>query len=296
MAYLGTQPAVGSYKRVDDISASFNDSTTQFNLTSGGDSIVVQSPQSLLVSVDGVLQEPVSAYNATGGTITFTEAPNTNATFFAILLGDTLDVGIPSDDTVSAAKLQTDSVIAAKIATSAVVNAKLNANAVSAGKISSDAIENRHLADNIVQEVHIVDDSVSSDKIQPLTNLFENAEVIASAALANVSINVLNNSVRFFTGNNDKNFCINLRGDDSTTLNNSMDTGNSITTALIVTNGSTAYFASNTQVDNVLVVPKVQGGSQLSGGNASSTDIYTITVLKTADATFTMFLSQTQFA
>ena len=296
MAYLGTQPAVGSYKRVDDISASFNDSTTTFNLTSGGDSVVVQSPQSLLVSIDGVLQEPVSAYNATGGSIVFTEAPNTNATFFAILLGDTLDIGIPTDDTVSAAKLKTDSVVEAKISDGAVTVSKLGANAVSAAKISSDAIENRHLADNIVQEVHLVDDSVSSDKIQPLTNLFEDAEVTASAALANVSINVLNNSVRYFTGNNDKNFCINLRGDDSTTLNASMTTGNSVTTALIVTNGSTAYFASNTQVDNVLVVPKVQGGSQLTEGNASSTDIYTITVLKTADATFTMFLSQTQFA
>ena len=219
MAYLGTQPAVGSYKRVDDISASFNDSTTTFNLTSGGDSVVVQSPQSLLVSIDGVLQEPVSAYNATGGSIVFTEAPNTNATFFAILLGDTLDIGIPTDDTVSAAKLKTDSVVEAKISDGAVTVSKLGANAVSAAKISSDAIENRHLADNIVQEVHLVDDSVSSDKIQPLTNLFEDAEVTASAALANVSINVLNNSVRYFTGNNDKNFCINLSGEDSTTLN-----------------------------------------------------------------------------
>ena len=66
--------------------------------------------------------------------------------------------------------------------------------------------------------------------------------------------------------------------------------------ALIVTNGTTAYFASNTQVDNVAVVPKVQGGTALSSGNADSTDIYNLTVFKTADATFTMFLTQTQFA
>ena len=296
MAYLGTQPTVGSYKRVDDISASFNDSTTTFNLTSGGDSVVVQSPQSLLVSIDGVLQEPVSAYNATGGSIVFTEAPNTNATFFAILLGDTLDIGIPTDDTVSAAKLKTDSVIEAKISNGAVTEDKIGTGAVTIAKIGANAVTQAKVATNAIGRIQMADDAVASDSIAPLTNLFEDAEVTASAALANVSINVLNNSVRYFTGDNDQNFCINLRGDDSTTLNASMTTGNSITTALIVTNGSTAYFASNTQVDNVLVVPKVQGGSQLSGGNASSTDIYTITVLKTADQAFTMFLSQTQFA
>ena len=75
-----------------------------------------------------------------------------------------------------------------------------------------------------------------------------------------------------------------------------MDIGNTISTAVLITNGGTPQFVSNTQVDNVLVVPKVQGGSAISAGNADSTDIYTITVLKTADATFTMFLSQTQFA
>lgn len=286
MAYLGTQPAVGSYKRVDDISASFNDSTTQFNLTSGGDSVVVQSPQSLLVSIDGVLQEPVSAYNATGGSIVFTEAPNTNATFFAILLGDTLDIGIPSDDTVSAAKLKTDSVIAAKISDGAVTVDKLGANAVTQAKV----------AQNAIGRVQMADDAVASDSLAPLTNLFEDASISASAFGANVNVSVLDNSVVYSTAAADRNICVNFRGDGSTSLNDSMTTGNSITAAVLVTNTGTPYFVSNTQVDGVLVVPKVQGGSQLTGGNASSTDIYTITVLKTADATFTMFLSQTQFA
>ena len=276
MAYIGTQPAIGSYKRMDDISASFNDSTTQFNLTSGGDAVVVQNPQSLLVSIDGVLQEPVGAYNATGSTITFTEAPNTNATFFAVQLGDVLGVGIPTDDTVGTGKLRS----------LAVTEAKLNANAVTQAKV----------AQNAIGRVQMADDAVASDSLAPLTNLFEDASISGSPFGANVNVSVLDNSVVYSTAAASQNICINFRGDGSTSLNDSMTTGNSITAAVLVTNTGTPYFVSNTQVDGVLVVPKVQGGSQLTGGNANSTDIYTITVLKTADATFTMFLSQTQFA
>jgi len=286
MAYLGTQPAVGSFKRLDDISASFNDSTTTFNLTSGGESVVIQSPQTLLVSVDGVLQEPVSAYNATGSSIEFTEAPNTNATFFAIQLGDALSVGVPSDDTVGAAKLKDLAVTEGKIAAGSVTNAKLGANAVTQAKV----------AQNAIGRVQMADDAVASESLAPLTNLFEDASINASAFGANVNIDILDNSVVYSTAAADRNICVNFRGDGSTSLNDSMTTGNSITAAVLVTNTGTPYFVSNTQVDGVLVVPKVQGGSQLTGGNASSTDIYTITVLKTADATFTMFLSQTQFA
>jgi len=286
MAYLGTQPTVGSFKRIDDISSSFNDSTTTFNLTSGGDSVVVQSPQSLLVSIDGVLQEPVSAYNATGGSIVFTEAPNTNATFFAVQLGDPLGIGIPSDDTVGTGKLRSLAVTEDKLAATAVTNAKIGANAVTQAKV----------AENAIGRVQMADDAVASESLAPLTNLFEDASVSGSAFGANVNIDVLNNTVVYSTAAADRNICLNFRGDSGTNLNTTMTTGNSITAAVLVTNTGTPFFVSNTQVDGVLVVPKVQGGTQLSSGNADSTDIYTITVLKIADNAFTMFLSQTQFA
>ena len=286
MAYLGTQPTVGSFKRIDDISSSFNDSTTTFNLTSGGDSVIVQSAQSLLVSIDGVLQEPVSAYSTSGGSIVFTEAPNTNATFFAVQLGDPLDIGIPSDDTVGTGKLRSLAVTEAKLAATAVTNAKIGANAVTQAKV----------AENAIGRIQMADDAVASDSLAPLTNLFEDASISGTAFSANVNVSVLDNSVVYSTAAADTNICVNFRGDGSSTLNSSMAIGNSITAAVLVTNTGTPFFVSNTQVDGVLVVPKVQGGSQISSGNANSTDIYTITVLKTADATFTMFLSQTQFA
>jgi hypothetical protein len=74
-----------------------------------------------------------------------------------------------------------------------------------------------------------------------------------------------------------------------------MATGQSLTIAFLVTN-STAYYQSGFQIDGSSVTPKWQGGTAPSAGNASSIDIYTITVIKTGDAAFTAFAAQTKFA
>ena len=78
MAYLGTSPLTGKFQKLDDISSGFNDSQTSFTLQTDGVNVEPGSPQQLLVSIDGVLQEPVGAFTLTGSTINFSEAPNTN--------------------------------------------------------------------------------------------------------------------------------------------------------------------------------------------------------------------------
>ena len=75
-----------------------------------------------------------------------------------------------------------------------------------------------------------------------------------------------------------------------------MDTGESITVAHIVKQGGTAYYNSAVQVDGSSVTPEWQGGAAPDAGNINSLDAYTYTVIKTADATFTVLASQTQFA
>ena len=66
MAYLGRTPAIGRYAKLDDIASSFNGSTTTFNLTSGGDAQVVQTETQIIVSLNGVIQEPQTAYTVSG--------------------------------------------------------------------------------------------------------------------------------------------------------------------------------------------------------------------------------------
>ena len=105
MAYLGRQPTTGRYIRLDDISSSFDGSTTTFNLTASGSAVTPQTENNCVISVSGIVQQPISAYTVSGSQITFTSAPLSSDTFFGTILGDVLNIGTPSDASVSAASL-----------------------------------------------------------------------------------------------------------------------------------------------------------------------------------------------
>ena len=124
----------------------------------------------------------------------------------------------------------------------------------------------------------------------------EKATVSATAATGTVSFDVITQAVLYYTTNASANWTLNIRGDGSNSMNSIMDTGESVTIAHLVTQGGTAYYNSAVQVDGSSVTPEWQGGSAPTSGNTSSVDVYTYTVIKTADATFTVFASQTQFA
>jgi hypothetical protein len=129
-----------------------------------------------------------------------------------------------------------------------------------------------------------------------IAQILETATVSATAAGSTVNYDVVTNGgVTYYTSNSTGNWTLNIRGDGSTTLNSIMSTGQSLTIAFLATN-STAYYQSGFQVDGSAVTPKWQGGTAPSAGNASSVDIYSITVIKTGNAAFTAFAAQTKFA
>ena len=107
MAYVGQAPKTGAYQILDDISASFTGSTAgPFNLTVSGTAISPGNEQSCLISISGVLQDP-AAYTISGSQITFTSNPASSDTFFGTVLGNTFDIGTPTDATVTAGSLAT---------------------------------------------------------------------------------------------------------------------------------------------------------------------------------------------
>lgn len=126
--------------------------------------------------------------------------------------------------------------------------------------------------------------------------LAETATITASAPSATTNFDAVTQAVQYYTSNATANFTFNIRGDSSTTLNSIMAVGQSLSVALLVTNGGTAYYPNAFQVDGASVTPKWQGGTAPTGGNASSIDAYVFTVIKTASATFTVLGSQTKFA
>ncbi len=129
-----------------------------------------------------------------------------------------------------------------------------------------------------------------------IQSVAEKVTTEATAATGTINYDVLTQAVWNFTSDSAANWTLNIRGDGSTSLDSIMDTGESITIAHIVKNGSTPYYNSAVQIDGSGVTPEWQGGAAPSAGNASSLDVYTYTVIKTGSATFTVLAAQTQFA
>ena len=110
------------------------------------------------------------------------------------------------------------------------------------------------------------------------------------------TVNKYDKKVTRSTTNASANHTLNVRYDASNTLNSKLAVGDAITVTWMNTNGATPYYPTVYQVDGSSVTPLWQGGSAPTGGNASSTDIYTLTIIKTAATpTYVVLASQTQF-
>jgi hypothetical protein len=138
--------------------------------------------------------------------------------------------------------------------------------------------------------------AVKFTSLGSIAALQERATVAATGTTGTVNFDVLTQAVLFHTTNAAGNFTVNFRGDGSNTLNNTMNTNDSMTVAFLVTNGSTPYYNNAVTIDGSSVTPEYQGGSAPSAGNASSIDVYTYTIIKTGSAAFTVLAAQTQFA
>ena len=89
MAYIGRQQTSGSFIKLDDISSQFNNVKTTFDLKVGGESFYPGNPYTLLVSLAGVIQEAITAYQIVEDQITFASAPQSGANFFCVVLATT---------------------------------------------------------------------------------------------------------------------------------------------------------------------------------------------------------------
>mgnify|MGYP003341036937 CR=1 FL=1 len=103
MPYIGKQPVLGSFVKADDITTTGSDSYT---LLKNGAALDPGQAERMLVSVNGVTQEPGTAYTVSGNTIMFTTTlAATDVIDYIVVMGDVLDVGSVSDGTITPAKL-----------------------------------------------------------------------------------------------------------------------------------------------------------------------------------------------
>ena len=107
MAYIGKTPTVGNFQKCDAISVV--NGQAAYTLQVGGSNVSPESPNHVLVSLNGILQAPTDSYTISGSTLTFASNLATGDVIdFVMLLGNVLDLGTPSDNTVTAAKLNND--------------------------------------------------------------------------------------------------------------------------------------------------------------------------------------------
>jgi len=124
-----------------------------------------------------------------------------------------------------------------------------------------------------------------------LNSIVENANVIASAPAAGVNTyNLISNGFVYHTSNNTTNFTLNMTG--PTYLSN----GQAITMTLALSNGANAYYPNVIQVEgNTSGVSTKWLTSSPSSGNASSIDLYSFSVVKTGNTSYTVFASQAKY-
>ena len=105
MAYIGKQPVVGNFQVCDAISVV--NGQAAYTMQVSGSNVNPENANHMLVSLNGVLQKPGSSFTIAGAVITFASNLATGDVIdFIILLGNVLDIGTPSDDSVGAAQIK----------------------------------------------------------------------------------------------------------------------------------------------------------------------------------------------
>lgn len=101
----------------------------------------------------------------------------------------------------------------------------------------------------------------------------------------------------YLTTNASANWTPNFRANSTVSLNDAMSNGQSITVAMMVTQGATAYFSNSVQINATTsgVTTRWLGAAIPTAGDVNAIDIYTYTIIKTATNTFTVFAGLSQY-
>jgi hypothetical protein len=108
-----------------------------------------------------------------------------------------------------------------------------------------------------------------------------------------------NGAVQYITASSTANGTVNIRSTSGQSLNTLMAIGQTATLTLMITNGATAYYPTAWQIDGVALTAGTNlrwTGTAPTAGNASAIDVYSLSITKTASATYMVLASQTKFA
>ncbi len=106
MPYIGNQPITGNFIKLDTISVVNGQAT--YTMQKDSANFSPASANHMLVSLNGIIQNPGSSFTISNHTITFASNLVTGDVInYILVLGDVLNIGTPSDNTVTNDKLAT---------------------------------------------------------------------------------------------------------------------------------------------------------------------------------------------
>jgi len=164
MAYIGREPQLGNFQVCDAISVV--NAQAAYTMQVSSVDVSPESVNHMVVSLNGVIQKPGSSYTISSATITFSRNLVTGETIdFIYLLGNVLDLGTPSDDTVTGAKIVDNAINSEHYTDASIDLAHMSADSVDGSKIVDDAINSEHYTNASIDLAHMSADSVDGSKI-----------------------------------------------------------------------------------------------------------------------------------
>lgn len=213
------------------------------------------------------------------GTTTTTGINNLQSTTFAnVLIANTFTTNTSTSNTIT---------------TGTITSNTLTSNTITVGVLTSNTTTTNVLSSNTSTSNNLtINDTIVVREILETTN-------IQNIGVGN-TMNILftsggTGSVFYYTANSTSNVIFNFARDNNTTLNSYMANGQSLSCAILVTQGATAYIPTQIRIDGANVTPKWSGNNIPTSGNPNSIDVYSFSIIKIGNQSYTVLGSATRF-
>jgi hypothetical protein len=110
MSYLGKEPAIGTFQKLDSIRGLQNGVRTAFPLTISDAPYTPDSVNQLMVVKNGDVLEPGEGFSVNGTNITITPELESNDIVWILTYGQARFTGVPSAGTVTSDKIANSSI------------------------------------------------------------------------------------------------------------------------------------------------------------------------------------------
>ena len=259
MAYIGNQ--VSSVPFIIDTFSGTGSATVFGQLTRAPAGVA-----SIAVYISGVYKVPGVDYTLNGDMISFTVAPASGTNNIVIHhMGNGSATQVPSDGSVTGAKLTTDSVRGNNIVAGTITGNQIGTRAISGNQIGLYAVSGNNIGTGAISANNFAGGGVTSNvlasnlsitvsRVSETINI--NTAVVGSnsASGTNVNLDVVNTTVYYFSSNTTGNVTFNLRGNNINTFDSVVQVGNTISVVVMLRHNTAAYRSGvNVMIDGGLI-------------------------------------------